>query len=38
MVAFACFLEKVPIERALKRVEKGEEGHFLAFQLKRLIG
>ena len=35
--AFACFLEKMPIERALKGVERGEEGRFLAFQLKRLI-
>ena len=30
------FLEKMPIERALEGVERGEEGRLLAFQLKRL--
>ena len=35
---FTCFLEKMPMKRALKGVEKREEGQFLAFQLKQLIG
>ena len=34
----ARFLEKMPMKRALKGVEKGEEGQFLVFQLKQLIG
>ena len=37
LVAFAGFLENMPMERALKGVEEEKEGPFLAFQFKRLI-
>ena len=35
---FARFLDKVPAERLLEGVSVGEEGPFLAYHFKRLIG